>query len=95
MQVTEQFLIRPQIFNFASPDRFSLCFSLPGTGNPGSLAFLRQLYRSLRKSLPEQGVMRFRHASINDLPIHESERRFFWPLGRRPDDHPGLSEPGL
>jgi nuclear transport factor 2 (NTF2) superfamily protein len=36
-----------------------------------------------------------RFASINDLPIKESERKFHWPLGRRPDDHPGLSELGL
>ena len=41
------------------------------------------------------GLMRRRHASINDLPITESERLFHWPLGRRPDDHPGLSELGL
>ena len=41
------------------------------------------------------GLMRYRHASINDLPIRESERLFHWPLGRRPDDHPGLSELGL
>ena len=40
----------------------------------------------------EAGLMVRRHASINDLPIKESERKFFWPLGRRPDDHPGLSE---
>ena len=43
----------------------------------------------------EQGLMTHRHASINDLPILESERKYFWPLGRRPDDHPGLSELGL
>ncbi len=43
----------------------------------------------------EQGLMTHRHASINDLPIPESERKYFWPLGRRPDDHPGLSELGL
>lgn len=43
----------------------------------------------------EHGLMRRRYASINDLPIKESERKFFWPLGRRPDDHPGLSELGL
>ena len=42
-----------------------------------------------------QGFMSQRHASINDLPIKETERKFFWPLGRRPDDHPGLSELGL
>ncbi len=41
------------------------------------------------------GLMAHRHACINDLPIRESERLFHWPLGRRPDDHPGLSELGL
>ncbi len=41
------------------------------------------------------GLMRHRLASINDLPIRESERKYLWPLGRRPDDHPGLSELGL
>ena len=43
----------------------------------------------------EHGLMMRRYASINDLPIKESERKFFWPLGRRPDDHPGLSDLGL
>ena len=38
------------------------------------------------------GLMRRREASINDLAIREDERRFHWPLGRRPDDHPGLDE---
>jgi hypothetical protein len=40
----------------------------------------------------ELGYMMHRFASINDLPIDVSERKFFWPLGRRPDDHPSLSE---
>jgi hypothetical protein len=43
----------------------------------------------------EFGLMQRRFASINDLPIAESDRKFFWPLGRRPDDHPGLSDLGL
>lgn len=43
----------------------------------------------------DNGLMAVRLASINDLPITESERLFFWPQGRRPDDHPGLSELGL
>jgi uncharacterized protein len=43
----------------------------------------------------EHGLMKFRHASINDLPIKESERLYHWPIGRRPDDHKGLSELGL
>jgi nuclear transport factor 2 (NTF2) superfamily protein len=41
------------------------------------------------------GLMCRRIASINDLPIAEADRKFHWPLGRRPDDHPGLSELGL
>lgn len=43
----------------------------------------------------EEGLMHHRYASINDLPIKESERLYHWPQGRRPDDHPGLSELGL
>jgi len=39
-----------------------------------------------------QGLMRARYASINDLSIADADRLFHWPLGRRPDDHPGLSE---
>jgi uncharacterized protein len=41
------------------------------------------------------GLMQRRYASINDLPIAESERKYHWPQGRRPDDHPGLSDLGL
>ncbi len=41
------------------------------------------------------GLMAQRHASINDLPITAAERKFHWPLGRRPDDYPGLSDLGL
>jgi nuclear transport factor 2 (NTF2) superfamily protein len=43
----------------------------------------------------DQGYMRLRIASINDLTIKETERRFRWPIGRRPDDHSGLSDLGL
>jgi uncharacterized protein len=43
----------------------------------------------------ELGLMRLRIASINDLPIAVSERKYHWPLGRRPDDHPGLSDLAL
>ncbi|MBD2821793.1 nuclear transport factor 2 family protein [Xenorhabdus sp. 42] len=43
----------------------------------------------------ENGLMVNRFACINDMPINENERKFHWPLGRRPDDHPGLSELGL
>ena len=43
----------------------------------------------------EFGLMRKRFACINDLPIKEAERKFHWPLGRRPDEHPSLSDLGL
>lgn len=42
-----------------------------------------------------EGLMRCREASINDVRIEERDRKFHWPFGRRPDDHPGLSELGL
>src|ERR1700754_3940840 len=57
-----------------------------------------QWYRSYGNEnweFDEHGLMHHRYACINDLPIKESERKFHWPLGRRPDDHPGLSELGL
>ncbi|HEY2526120.1 MAG TPA: DUF1348 family protein [Candidatus Binataceae bacterium] len=43
----------------------------------------------------EAGLMRRRLASINDLPIKEADRKYHWPLGRRPDGHPGLSDLGF
>jgi uncharacterized protein len=43
----------------------------------------------------ERGLMHRRLASINDAPISENDRKYFWPLGRRPDDHPSLSDLGL
>jgi len=43
----------------------------------------------------ENGLMQRREASINDVPIKESDRKFLWPLGPRPADHPGLTELGM
>ena len=43
----------------------------------------------------DEGLMRLRYASINDLPITDADRLYSWPLGRRPDDHQGLSDLGL
>ena len=43
----------------------------------------------------QNGLMQRRYACINDLPIKESDRKFHWPPGRRPDEHPGLSDLGL
>jgi len=57
-----------------------------------------QWFRSYGNELWEfepNGLMRRRIASINDAPIAEAERNFRWVLGRRPDDHPGLSDLGL
>ena len=57
-----------------------------------------QWYRSYGNEnweFTEQGLMMRRFASINDLPIKEADRKFFWPLGRRPDDHTTLSALGL
>ena len=57
-----------------------------------------QWYRSYGNEnweFTDQGYMARRYASINDLPIQAAERKYFWPLGRRPDNQPGLSELGL
>jgi hypothetical protein len=57
-----------------------------------------QWYRSYGNEnweFDDAGLMRIRIASINDLAISESQRMYRWPLGRRPDDHPGLSALGL
>jgi hypothetical protein len=59
---------------------------------------LDQWYRSYGNEnweFDDAGLMRIRIASINDLAISESQRMYRWPLGRRPDDHPGLSALGL
>jgi uncharacterized protein len=52
-------------------------------------------YGNQNWELTPQGLMALRFASIDDLPIREAERKFHWPLGRRPDEHPGLSQLGL
>ena len=57
-----------------------------------------QWYRSYGNEnweFDDQGLMYARHASINELPIPSADRKFHWPLGRRPDEHPGLSALGL
>ncbi len=55
----------------------------------------RRSYGNENWEFDETGLMKHRHASINDLLINESERLFHWPIGRRPDDHPSLSDLGL
>ena len=75
-----------------SDDRIAVRFAYEWRDDAG------QWYRSYGNenwAFDAQGLMQRRYASINDLPITESDRKFHWPQGRRPDDHPGLSELGL
>ncbi len=57
--------------------------------------FWYRAYGNENWEFESNGLMKRRLASINDLPIQESERKYHWPLGRRPDGHPGLSDLGL
>jgi nuclear transport factor 2 (NTF2) superfamily protein len=52
-------------------------------------------YGSENWEFDDDGLMRVRHASINDLSIEEPDRKYHWPLGQRPDDHSGLGDLGL
>ena len=75
-----------------SGDRIAVRFAYEWHDDSG------QWYRSYGNENWEfdaHGLMHARHASINDLPIDEAERKFHWPEGARPADHPGLSELGL
>ncbi|MCX4690418.1 nuclear transport factor 2 family protein [Kitasatospora purpeofusca] len=75
-----------------SADRIAVRFAYEWHDDSG------QWYRSYGNenwAFDQDGLMAHRHASINDLPITEAERLFHWPLGRRPDDHPGLTDLGL
>jgi nuclear transport factor 2 (NTF2) superfamily protein len=73
-------------------DRISVRFAYESHDDSGN--WFRS-YGNENWEFDAEGLMRTRHASINDLPIAESDRLFFWPLGRRPDDHAGLTELGL
>lgn len=75
-----------------SEDRIAVRFAYEWRDDSGS--WFRS-YGNENWEFDEQGLMRLRIASINDLPIAESDRLFRWPLGRRPDDAPELSELGL
>jgi uncharacterized protein len=76
----------------SSEDRIAVRFAYEWHDDSG------QWYRSYGNenwAFDENGLMRQRHASINDLPIAESERKYRWPTGPRPAEHPGLSDLGL
>jgi hypothetical protein len=76
----------------ASNDRIAVRFAYEWHDDSGN--WFRS-YGNENWEFNDEGLMRVRFASINDRPIKESDRKFFWSLGRRPDDHPGLSELGL
>ncbi len=76
----------------ASNDRIAVRFAYEWHDDSGN--WFRS-YGNENWEFNDEGLMRVRFASINDLPIKESDRKFFWSLGRRPDDHLGLSELGL
>ena len=73
---------------------FLLPVSIPGVSTPFGLLILFIGIGITLNRVPwlPAFLMERRFASINDLPIGEADRRFHWPLGRRPDDHPGLSD---
>ena len=73
-------------------DRIAVRFAYEFRDDSGSWF---RAYGNENWEFDENGLMRRRFASINDLPIKATERLFHWPLGRRPDDHPGLSDLGL
>ena len=74
--------------------RYCYEYHLPQKDNDGNYQWFRA-HGNENWEFDDNGLMMNRHASINDVPIAESERKFHWPKGRRPDDHPGLSELGL
>jgi uncharacterized protein len=75
-----------------SEDRIAVRFAYEWHDDSGS--WFRS-YGNENWEFDEHGLMRRRLASINDLPIKESDRKYHWALGRRPDAHPGLSDLGL
>ena len=80
-----------EVWAFAN-DRIAVRFAYEWHDDSGS--WFRS-YGNENWEFDASGLMRKRYASINDLPIREADRKYRWTLGRRPDDHPGLSDLGL
>jgi len=80
-----------ELWTFAG-DRIAVRFAYEWHDDSGS--WFRS-YGNENWEFDATGLMRRRYASINDLPITEAERKYHWPLGPRPEDHPDLSELGL
>jgi nuclear transport factor 2 (NTF2) superfamily protein len=73
-------------------DRIAVRFAYECRDDSGNW---KRAYGNENWEFDEAGLMRVRHASINDVAITEADRKFRWPLGRRPDGHAGLAELGL
>ena len=85
------YVLRKDLWTFAG-DRIAVRFQYEWHDAAGQW---RRSYGNENWEFDARGLMARRFASINDLPIGEADRMFRWPLGRRPDDHPGLSDLGL
>ncbi len=80
-----------EVWTFAG-NRIAVRFAYEWQGADGTWS---RSYGNENWEFDAEGLMQLRIASINDLPITEIDRKFHWPLGRRPDDHPGLTDLGL
>ncbi len=80
-----------ELWTFAR-NRIAVCFAYEYHDDSGQWF---RAYGNENWQFDAAGLMEARFASINEHPITEAERRFRWPLGRRPDDHPGLSDLAL
>ena len=90
-QREREYRLTKELWAFAG-DRIAVRFAYEWHDEHG--AWFRS-YGNENWEFDRHGLMRTRIASINDLPIREDERRFCWPLGRRPDDAPSLGALGL
>src|SRR5437762_9263162 len=73
-------------------NRIAVCFAYEWRDDSGNWY---RSYGNENWEYNDDGLMRMRFACINDLPIKESDRKYHWPIGRRPDEHIGLSDLGL
>ena len=80
-----------ELWTFAG-DRIAVRFAYEWRDDAGNWS---RSYGNENWEFDGHGLMKRRIASINDLPVAETDRKFHWPLGRRPDEHPGLTELGL
>lgn len=90
-QKEQEYRLIKELWAFTG-DRIAVRFAYEWKDSSG--AWLRS-YGNENWEFDEAGLMKARHASINDLAIAEADRLFHWPQGRRPDDHPSLSDLGL